>query len=107
LNLGPIFGRIVHLPISNNGCNYGFVSCHKKKDFPFYLFSGGPEWVICWEVATPISHIGVIEGRPDPRLHVFSRCVGIHRIISKTWPLKYKLQKGVPKNTPNFFEKNT
>jgi hypothetical protein len=23
----------------------------------------------------------------------FSRCVGIHRFISKTWPLKYKLQK--------------
>jgi hypothetical protein len=29
-NHGPIFGRIVHIPISNNFCNYGFVGCHKK-----------------------------------------------------------------------------
>jgi hypothetical protein len=41
--------------------------------------------------------IGVVEGRPNPRLHVFSRCVGIHRFISKTWPVKYKLQKEVQK----------
>jgi hypothetical protein len=44
-----------------------------------------------------LPHIGVIEGRPNPRLHVISRCVGIHRFISKTWPLKYKLQKEVQK----------
>jgi hypothetical protein len=48
-----------------------------------------------WLLQLP--HIGVVEGRPNPRLHVFSRCVSIHWFISKTWPLKYKLQKEVQK----------
>jgi hypothetical protein len=30
LNLGPIFGRLMHIPISNNFCNYGFLDYHKK-----------------------------------------------------------------------------
>jgi hypothetical protein len=93
LNLGPIFGRIVHLPISNNCCNYRFLSCHKKRIFHFTCSREGPNgwFVVRWLLQLP--HIGVVEGRPNPWLYVFSRCVGIHRFISKTWPLKYKLQK--------------
>jgi hypothetical protein len=87
----------VHLPISNNCCNYGFLSYHKKRIFHFtYSWKGPNGWfVVRWLLQLP--HIGVIEGRPNPRLHVLSRCVGIHRFISKTWPLKYKLQKEVQK----------
>jgi hypothetical protein len=35
-NLWPIFGRVVHISISNNFCNYGFLGCHIEMDFPFY-----------------------------------------------------------------------
>jgi hypothetical protein len=35
LNLGPIFGRLVHIPISNNFYNYSFPGCHKKIDIYF------------------------------------------------------------------------
>jgi hypothetical protein len=42
-------------PFSTTIATMGFCLATKKKDFPFYLFSGGHEWVICCEVVTPIT----------------------------------------------------
>jgi hypothetical protein len=69
----------------------------KQWIFHFTCSREGPYgwFVVRWLLQ--FSHIGVIEARPNPRLHVFSRCVGIHWFISETWPLKYKLQKEVQK----------
>jgi hypothetical protein len=70
-----------------------FCLATKKRIFHFTCSREGPNgwFVVRWLLQLP--HIGVAEGRPNPRLHVFSRCVGIHWFISKTWPLNYKLQK--------------
>jgi hypothetical protein len=45
-NLGPIFARVVHVPIFDNFCNYGFVATTKKLHFPFYHYAGGSERAI-------------------------------------------------------------
>jgi hypothetical protein len=44
--LCPIFGKVVHISISNVFCSYGFVGCRKKWIFPFYQCAGCPKRMV-------------------------------------------------------------